>query len=209
MPRLFTATFLDNPPALESIDSRISGALQSLDPELSSWRASAVPSHSLHVTWHFLGDVSEEKTVQLMQRLDDLYKDHLEQMSCFEIVYDSFEFWPDIKRPRVAVYTIKNPEAIPEAARTLHNLLSDVVAPYLSKESSRHSGFRPHLTLLRLKQRKDSKTRFEPTQIRVKELEKLLPLRMRFDKVDLVESDLKSGKPIYKVIKTLALKETI
>lgn len=209
MPRLFTATFLDNPQILERVDFKISCVLQSLDPEVSSWRASAVPPHSLHVTWHFLGEVPEEKTVQLMQRLDDLYKEHVDQMSCFEIVYDRFEFWPDIKRPRVAVYTIKNPEAIPEAARTLHKLLSDVVAPYLTEKMSGHSGFRPHLTLLRLKQRKDSKTRFEPIQIRVKELEKLLPLRMRFDKVDLVESDLKTGKPIYKVIKTLALKETI
>lgn len=209
MPRLFIATFLDNPPILESIDSRTSSALLPLDPEVSSWRASVVPAQSLHATWNFLGDVPEEKTVQLMQHLDDLYKDHLEQMSCFEIVYDSFEFWPDIKRPRVALYTIKNPEAIPEAARTLHNLLSDVVAPYLTEKSNRHSGFRPHLTLLRLKQRKNSKTRFEPTQIRVKELEKLLPFTMLFNQIDLVESDLKTGKPVYKVLKTLALKETI
>lgn len=150
-----------------------------------------VPSENLHLTLAFLGEVAEDRLVELEGSLD-----RLGSLSPFTVEWSGLEAFPSLSRARVAVLGVHQGEAeLGELAQTLSHALPDDLRPPPKK------AFHPHLTVVRF--------RVPPPRALLELLRgHLAPYswRCRLDRVRLIRSHLDPGGARYQGLHEIGLR---
>jgi 2'-5' RNA ligase len=134
-------TFLacELPSALQdAIQKATAGLRGALGKDLIRW----VPSHNIHLTLKFLGDVSPSS----LEPIKAVLAAEAVQCQAFEVRVGGLGCYPNPRRPRI-VWTALNAPA--ELAGLQHNL---EVATARLGYASEERGFSPHLTIGRVRQ---------------------------------------------------------
>lgn len=134
--RLFLATRLDDQAA-----SRLAGSFSSTRSRTA--RASWVKPDAYHVTYAFLGEQPEAVANRIADALPAVTSD----LSAWKGVLSGAGFFPDERRPRVGWIAFVPPEGLNLIARTVRQMLDGLPVSYDRKP------FRPHLTIVRIRDR--------------------------------------------------------
>lgn len=150
-----------------------------------------VPAASLHITLHFFGEISEEKTEKLKSALSDplltgrIIKTSLGGLSSF----------PARGNPRVIFCTLKEgAEEVVSLSRTFNEVIHN--SGFAVEEEGR--SFTPHITLARMARNK--RERIDPHFLNSLALEQRDFL---FDRLILYQSILRSAGAEHRPLKTL------
>ena len=132
--RLFIASKVD-----EGVARRIDAGLRSIRSRVS--RASWVSPDAYHLTYAFLGEQEATVVDRLRESMAEL------RVRRYSGVLSGGGFFPNSRRPRVGWVSPEDPERLQAIAGAVRRMLDDMAVAYDSKP------FRPHLTLVRIKQR--------------------------------------------------------
>lgn len=132
--RLFIGTFVQSNEIIENLHQFQN---QTQDYFSGKW----VEDENLHFTFHFLGDISDEKVPQLHEQLKEYLCDYQEKL-----IIKSIDGFPNILNPRQIVGKIYSPS---KEIYKLHYNLSKVLKNNNIEFDKRN--YRPHLTLIRIK----------------------------------------------------------
>lgn len=202
MARLFVTSFLEG---AENI--RLSHWLSDIGLPLVLGRITR-PS-KLHLTWQFLGDLSEEQCQGVLSILNELKPalvQHLNKWSGEPICYDKMDFWPNRENARVAVIT---PQVVAEPVAAMGELMREPLQKYIKVDETvlRNVVFMPHLTVIRLKENHP----LTPEQW-LKYLEaiegaygEIAPVKQTISDIELIESQFSESGGMYKRIFSLDL----
>jgi len=191
--RIFVAINL--PPNLQKY-------LADLGSQWSDLPANWVRSENLHITLNFLGNANDEEAIEVCQSTIDIAKRH----SPFEILLDRVVYGPqsDVKsgsRPPRMVW------AMGEKSQEIGNLQKDLQTSLFEFSGARYQendqdyAFRPHITLARVIQ----------TEFRRMESEEISAINEKINKIfmvksiEVMESELRRGGPIYTVLESAKL----
>ncbi|MCZ6486430.1 MAG: RNA 2',3'-cyclic phosphodiesterase [Acidobacteria bacterium] len=100
---------------------------------------------SLHLTLQFLGNIEEAKLAGIGEALEDTGK----EVASFHVEICQLGVFPHLARPRVVWVGVEPVEALKELQSKIQQRLERLGFPKENRE------FHPHLTLLRLKSRKN------------------------------------------------------
>ena len=155
-----------------------------------------VPSHNMHLTLKFLGDVSPNSLEFLRQML----RMEAENVSPFEIHLAGLGAFPNLKRPRVLYIGIQAPAALDILQRGIESATRRL--GYEAEERP----FSAHLTLGRVKQNVSA---VEQQQIRraIEGTQVDLLGTARVDSVHLYKSELNPGGSVYTRLYSAPLKK--
>lgn len=175
--RLFIGTFIQSEAILNNYHQ-----FQKLTMEYfwGKW----VEDENLHFTFHFLGDIPDEKVSNLHKQLKDYLTDYNEKL-----IIKTVEGFPNIYKPYQLVGKIFSPS---KEIYKLHSKISKLLTDNNIHFDKRN--YRPHLTLIRIKSLADNYH------------EKLDTFRffnfgeLNGYKVDLIQSTLTPKGPIYKIL---------
>jgi len=192
MTRLFIGTFV------AQADQQKVAELHRLNSQLDEiWKRKVrwVKPEKLHMTWIFLGSVTNDLVQPVSDMLANLIAKELgteQERRPMTIAFDKCEVWPDTRKPRQIVLrpTVVD-ERILNLARTLRTGLLEFYFDQSEKEEGR--SFRPHVTLLRVERRQEPQRFTRPTATRISDIEGLevaLPIVLSLDKIALVESHM-------------------
>lgn len=176
MSRLFIASFAD-----EILRNQVESIKQSLSSKELRW----TQEDNLHLTWLFLGEQDREclekiKTLMNEWRQDENKAAMLKKTS---ISLDRVEYWPTKRSPRLGVLAASQ---TPDTALELSTLINSELSQFLEKPTRK---FRPHITIFRIRTKRE-KPRLPDLKV---------PAELMVNSLDLVESDLSSGRALYKV----------
>ncbi len=131
-------------------DERCRESLQSAQQRLvlAGKQARYVPAANLHITLHFIGNVSREKLPCFQQQARRLSADH------FDLTLDTFGYF---KKARVGWMGCTQ---TPEGLAVLHRLLAGQLTDCGFQAEKRH--YNPHVTMIRKLQLPPDKTEAEP-----------------------------------------------
>ena len=155
-----------------------------------------VPTHNMHLTLKFLGDISPNNLEFLMQML----RREAEAIHCFAIHLAGLGSFPSLKRPRVIYVGIQAPSALEVLQRGIES-----ASRRLGYETEERP-FSAHLTLGRVKQnisavdQQKIRRALENTQVD-------LLGTARVDSVHLYKSELNPGGSIYTRLYSAPLKK--
>ncbi len=143
-----------------------------------------VEEKNLHITLKFLGEVEEKKVKEMEEKAELVAR----ESKGFEVKIQNLGVFPSREKMRVVWAGCEDNGKI----RELHERLSDA----LGRKEER---FHPHITLCRIKYVKDKGG-----------IRELLDKREAFgefhvDSFDLMESILRGGGPVYRVVKKFVL----
>ncbi len=153
--------------------SKHSRALRTMDPE------------QLHITLHFLGDTSWESVPLISQAIAESIRETPE----ISVTLGPISGFPNIQRPRVVWAEIQPKEPIIALAESLAGRLEHLGIRLENRP------FIPHLTLARVKGRRDEASE----DLQQAELPQSLG-SVSLDTVIHYESHSKSGRPMYEVL---------
>lgn len=155
-----------------------------------------VPSHNMHLTLKFLGDVSPKNVEFLVQML----RSEAGNIPCFDLHLAGLGSFPNLKRPRVLYVGIQAPAAL---GALQHGIES--ASRRLGYESEERP-FSAHLTLGRVRQ---NITALEQQKIRrtLEGIQVDLLGTARVDSVHLYKSELNPGGSVYTRIYSAPLKK--
>ncbi|HEY9775099.1 MAG TPA: RNA 2',3'-cyclic phosphodiesterase [Planktothrix sp.] len=194
MSRLFIATF-----ASEKYQRQLA-EVQLQNPDLEAvWRRKIrwVKPERLHMTWVFLGTVSNDLIQPISDMMSNLITNELGRepdKAPMKIIFDKAEVWPDQRKPRQIVLRPSDVDnRILSLARTVRTGLLEFYFDQLQKEEFR--SFKPHITLLRVERRQETQKFPRTPGIKLKpsdivELDDALPVVLNLDKIVLVESHM-------------------
>lgn len=135
--RAFIASEL--PPALQdAVHNATAGLRETLRDGLIRW----VPSHNVHLTLKFLGDVSPSSLDLIKQML----MAEASQFPAFAVQVEGLGCYPNLRRPRVLWVGLKAPTELSWLQRAI-----EAAAARLGYESEERD-FSPHLTIGRVRQ---------------------------------------------------------
>ncbi len=135
--RAFLAAEL--PAALQDrIQTATAGLRQALPGDLIRW----VPTHNVHLTLKFLGDVSPSGVTLIEQTLAT----EAAQFEAFDVQIEGLGCYPNPRRPRVLWVGLKAPPELSSLQRAI-----EASAARLGYETEER-GFSPHLTIGRVRQ---------------------------------------------------------
>ncbi len=145
-----------------------------------------VEPQNLHMTFHFLGEITQEQAISVLRNLQQI----AERFAPFRVQYRALGVFPDRKRPRILWIGVSKGEG------SLKRLASEVIK--LNRRSgirSESKPFHPHVTVCRIKD---------------VDRKKLSALMNRYrghtfgeetvDRIALISSSLTSVGPIYTVV---------
>lgn len=154
------------------------------------------PSHNMHLTLKFLGDVSASSVEFLIQML----RNEADNVPCFNFQLTGIGSFPSLRQPRVIYIGIQAPAALDALQRGI-----EAASRRLGYESEERP-FSAHLTLGRVKQhiaaidQQKIRRAIEGTQV------DLLGIA-RVDSVHLYKSELKPGGSVYTRLYSAPLKK--
>ncbi|MCK4613365.1 MAG: RNA 2',3'-cyclic phosphodiesterase [Thermoplasmata archaeon] len=151
-----------------------------------------VRAENIHLTLKFLGGVDEEEEIpEIIRSLEEVAQRH----HAFSISFQGTGAFPNLQRMRVAWIGIKGEE--------LGKLAKDVLRALPIKEGERPQKFGPHLTIGRVKFREGiKKAQRVLERYRYKDFGTL-----KVRGIELMQSTLTPGGPIYSVIRHFPLAE--
>lgn len=176
-------------PLSEDIRVRLSGLQQELAP---FGRMKLVEAENIHVTLKFLGEVGEGKVGEVSSALESL-----SGAGGFGVSVKGVGVFPNPGRPRVVWAGVR--EGAPEIVG-LHEKVDGLLAPLGFKRDSR---FHPHATLARVKSITDGKGFGDFLSAKADAVFGSYTL----DHVELKQSTLTSGGPVYNVLKEYPLQQ--
>jgi len=179
--RIFVAVEPDE--AARSALADLTNALRSRSPEAArAWRW--VPPENVHVTLHFMGEISEERTGALVRCLGAEL-----DLPAFDVDVDQLGQFPPTGRPRVLWAAVG-------AGRDALVRLQQATGARLAAQGfpSEDRPFVPHLTLARFR---DGSRR---GRARLPVLEPFAPVRWRVSTVTILRSHLSNGPARYETI---------
>lgn len=132
--RLFIGTFVQS----ENILSKYH-EFQNLTKDLLSGKW--VEDENLHFTFHFLGDIPDERVSSLQEQIKPFLIEYQEKL-----IIKSIEGFPNIQKPRQIVGKIFSPS---KEIYKLHSNLGKILRNNNFDYDKRN--YRPHLTLIRVK----------------------------------------------------------
>ncbi len=141
-----------------------------------------VEDANLHFTFHFLGDVSDEKFPELYEHLKQYLVEYEEKL-----IIKSIEGFPNINKPRQLVGKIFSPS---KEIFKLHSTFGKILQNYNIEYDK--FNYRPHLTLIRIKSLSENYAE-KLDSFRYFDFGEILKYR-----VDLIQSTLTPKGPIYK-----------
>jgi 2'-5' RNA ligase len=196
--RLFIGTFIELPER-KSIElfqeSNIDLRLE--ETATIKW----TPPSKLHITWCFLGEVCDDKVSLvkngLVNALQELKSGRGDERSSASIIFTRLAFWPKSKPPNVIVLRPdRTDKYFAELARLIKSKTEAIVS-----NSSEQKEFKAHVTLARVKNKQQLKSnqvydadhkRCSETsrlsELKFQELEQLLPLEVKINRIELIES---------------------
>ena len=175
--RLFTGTYIDREIfqyIYEDVKEDFRGA------SFGKW----VEPENLHFTYHFIGDVADDRVDELKSSLADITVEYASFLK-----FRGIAVFPNLRRPRILHIPILNSNLLQDIYENIRGVLDSLG---FETEMKR---FKPHLTLQRIKDVDNEKFR--------KAIEKYKDFdfgTMDAFKVSLIESKLTSRGPIYKVL---------
>ena len=147
-----------------------------------------VPAASLHITLHFFGEISEEKTEKLRSALGD----PLLTGRIIKASLGGLGFFPARGNPRVIFCTLK--EGVEEVV-SFHRTFNEIIYNSGFAVEGEGRSFTPHITLARNK-----RGRIDPNFLYSLDLEQRVFL---FDRLILYQSILRSTGAEHRPLKTL------
>ncbi len=184
MKRLFVAV-----PVSEKIKDGMKPVLEALSETGADLKL--VSLSNLHLTLKFLGEVSEEKIPEIVEKLKGIAG----KTSAFELKIAKIGVFPSLDRINVIWAGIEDPSLL-SLMREVNKELD-----YLRKDE--HENEMPHLTLARVKSARNKKE----LQEFVKKNEDKEFGTMMVDKIILSESELTREGPVYRAVGEFRLKE--
>ncbi len=128
------------------LQDAISAATADLHRTLSDGLIRWVPSHNVHLTLKFLGDVSPSNLDLIKQMLVT----EASQFTAFEVQVEGLGCYPNVRRPRVLWVGLEAPAELSSLQRAI-----EAAAARLGYEAEER-GFSPHLTIGRVRQNASS-----------------------------------------------------
>lgn len=193
MKRLFIATFLEEAEREKLADFQLKNkdlVERNLGLVLRSPQA-----RNLHLTWKFLGNVEDETIPYIQECLDEALQMFQSSAQALKLEFKSLELWPSKRNPRVCVAI---PARKPEKVMALSKTISDSLKQF---ESSKSKSFRPHITVYRVKKQMQKSEPEDEYELQ----SNWKAIKLDINEIDLVESDLSTGKPEYEVISSYKL----
>lgn len=176
--RLFIGTFIDNKIIVQNYDE-IKRTFEKVCK--GKW----VEERNLHFTYRFIGDLEVNLIDKLKEKLKNYLVDYASSLS-----FSSLSAFPNVKKPRVLFIKAHcKDDILNKIFRGIDNSLKEFGI------ESETTPFRPHITLLRIREFKNP----EFSQA-VQKFEGFEFGKMDYFKVNLIESNLTSSGPIYKII---------
>lgn len=150
---------------------------------------------NLHITLVFLGYISDEELVEFCK----IAKEVALKQEPFLINLNKIMYGPPNKPPRMVWAEGEKSEELGKLQRELENSISGL-SRELKEEKGR--GYAPHITLGRLKQWEFQK--IEPEER--PEINEDVSLNFEVKSIEVMESELKRGGPIYSVLESAFFK---
>lgn len=169
-----------------SLQDAISSATSELRRHLSDGLVRWVPSHNVHLTLKFLGDVSPAS----LELIKQMMRAEAAQFSAFDVQVEGLGCYPSARHPRVLWVGLQAPAELVSLQRAI-----EAAAARLGYESEER-GFSPHLTIGRVRQNASSsdlhkiRTSLDGTRIG-------LLGSARVDAIHLFKSELRPEGSIY------------
>ncbi len=183
---------IDIPQDLKDKFSQIQENLKKSDLEFK-W----VKPENLHLTLKFLGYIDEQQLPEIIKVIEEI----VYGQKSFKLRFESFGFFPDPRRPRVFFVGTNNQDLLKAMVQQLEIKLEKIGFPVESLPAGRQGRFQSHLTLARIKSRKNLETL-------LKNLEKIkLEGDFAVKEIILYESILKPTGPLYEKITSISLAE--
>lgn len=161
-------------------------------PELpAKWTA----KDNLHITLEFLGDLTDIEIAEVCKAAREVAKRH----NSFSINLNKIIYGPPKKMPPRMVW------AEGEKSEELSDLKNDLQECLLEKISFRpeNRGFSPHITLARISEWQFR--RIEPEER--PEVNENINLIFTAESIEVMESELKRGGPVYTILESHSLKQ--
>jgi len=160
-------------------------------PELPArWTA----KENLHITLEFLGDLTDEELGEVCMAVKEIAKRH----ESFSININKIEYGPPKKIPPRMIWATGEKSKELSALRTdLQNTLLDVI-----RFSPEIRSLAPHITLARI----NTFAFRQIEQEEVPEINESTELIFTVESIDVMESELKRGGPVYTVLDSCELK---
>lgn len=175
--RLFIGTFIHSD---EIISKYHQFQIISKDYFSGKW----VEDENLHFTFHFIGDIAEEKVSDLQMQLTPYLTEYNEKL-----IIKSLEGFPNLKNPRQIVGKIFSPS---KEIYKLHSNFAKILNSNNIEYDKRN--YRPHLTLIRIKSLSDNYAD-NIDSFRYFDFGEIHHYR-----VNLIQSTLTPKGPIYKIL---------
>lgn len=200
--RLFVTSFLEG---AENI--RLSHWLSDIGLPTAIGRITS-PS-KLHITWQFLGDLTEEQCAGVLEILKELrpaLAEHLSGSGGEPICYNKIDFWPDRQKARVVVIT---PQAVSAPVAAMGELIRTPLQKYIEIDDTvlRNVVFMPHLTIMRLKENHPFTAEQWENYLTAIEgaFGEIAPVKQTISDIELIESQLSEKGGMYKRVFSLDL----
>ncbi len=190
--RVFIA--IELPVSIQNAIQQQTASLQhALDSSLVRW----VPSHNIHLTLKFLGDVSPTNIELLTQMLQ--YE--ADQQTAFDLKVSGIGSFPTSRRPRIIWIGLHAPAVLDSLQRSIDSAVARL--GYATEERP----FSPHLTIGRVRQNLSSaglqKIRNTLDATKIGDLGSA-----KVDSVHLFKSDLQPGGSVYTRLFSAPLRKT-
>lgn len=174
----------------------IKNKLEQLQSQWSSIPAKWVKTENLHITLLFLGSLKSE----FLPKIFEATKTVIETFSSFEIKLKKIAFFPPKKMPPRMIWVFL------EESKTLTDLKVALEQKIITQKISfqqEEREFSPHITLARIK-------KFEFRNLEkdeIPEVNEKIDFSFRARSIDIMESYLKRGGPVYSLLHSFPLKD--
>lgn len=174
-----------------NIDEEIKKEIMKIQKQLPDFTGKKTEPKNIHLTLKFLGEISDEKLKIVREKLRET------KFPIFFLSLNKLGFFSEKILKILWLGVDFNCKEIFNLQKFIDDKMSEIG---FSKEKR----FMGHLTIARIKNVENRKKFFE-------DFGKIKPTELKFEvkKFFLIESELKPGKPIYKIIEEFKLEENI
>lgn len=184
--RIFAATYLEDKSSLADYNT-----IQKNFEDFWHLKLKWVPSENLHLTWKFLGCITQSRIERVYEQLNKI-KSEFKPM---KLQFKELAIWPNGLKPRQIVWLGTDLE---DNIKVNFKIMDKSFCNVGFQKEKRP--FKPHITLGRFK----IKAGLESAIFIPEELE-LEPVQFEIKKISILKSELKPEGPIYKSIKNIIL----
>lgn len=183
--RLFVA--IDTPPQIKRLVAAVRDRLQGSGAD-ARWE----PDDKLHCTIRFLGDTDPRDVDRIISSVQQIAG----ETPCFTVRYRTVGCFPSIRDPHVVWIGI---DPADDSLRTLQRRVEETVVSIGFTREDRP--FHPHLTLGRVKSRKNIRNLLTVLETVTFESEPVI-----LGELEIIKSELKPAGSVYTILKSIPLK---